>query len=173
MFVMEIWIISSKMKILLYLGYIFLEYALLTLKRLMVWVTFRTGNAARSVAEPYKKNLFLQSLSEEDHDDSGIPASDSKEGDSSHRRERDKDRIECLENGVNSWTDYSKVQYHPKTLYELKGSWADVNKFDDYGIGRDVIAEGSHAEEMNERLRFFIEECDHIQVVSSPAQTQL
>ncbi|OAY81458.1 Protein misato, partial [Ananas comosus] len=122
-----------------------------------------TGNAARSVAEPYKKNLFLQSLSEEDHDDSGIPASDSKEGDSSHRRERDKDRIECLENGVNSWTDYSKVQYHPKTLYELKGSWADVNKFDDYGIGRDVIAEGSHAEEMNERLRFFIEECDHIQ----------
>ncbi|KAL5999144.1 hypothetical protein ACLOJK_041846 [Asimina triloba] len=74
-----------------------------------------------------------------------------------------KDRVQCLENEVQYWTDFSKVHYHPRSLYELNGSWADVNQFNDYGIGREALSGSIHGEEMNERLRFFVEECDHFQ----------
>jgi hypothetical protein len=50
-------------------------------------------------------------------------------------------------------------------LYELYGSWTDFDKFDNYGTAKEVVSEWSQMEEMNERLRFFVEECDHIQVL--------
>lgn len=80
---------------------------------------------------------------------------------------QDKDVTEGLENGVHFWTDYSKVHFHPQSLYELNGVWADVQEFDNYGIGRDSFAWASQGEEISDRLRFFVEECDHIQVTTS------
>jgi hypothetical protein len=47
----------------------------------------------------------------------------------------------------------------------LYGSWTDFDKFDNYGTAKEVVSEWSQMEEMNERLRFFVEECDHIQVL--------
>lgn len=117
-----------------------------------------SGNVARSVSKPHGRNLFLQSLAEEEQN-----PSTSSGGNNSQKNVEDKDLVECLENGVNFWTDYSKVQYHPQSLYELHGSWTDFDKFDNYGTAREVVSEWSHIEEMNERLRFFVEECDHIQ----------
>jgi hypothetical protein len=54
------------------------------------------------------------------------------------------------------------------SLYELHGSWTDFDKFGTYGAGREVASEWSQMEEMNERLRFFVEECDHIHVSCFP-----
>lgn len=78
---------------------------------------------------------------------------------------QDKDLVRCLENDCQFWTDYSKVHYHPRSLYELNGSWIDGHDFDNYGIGRNVLSGSLELEEMNERLRFFVEECDRIQVL--------
>ncbi|KAI3960655.1 hypothetical protein MKX01_003829 [Papaver californicum] len=109
------------------------------------------GNVTREVSEPHKKNLFLQSLYEvEQKDDPG-------------NKVEDKDLVESLQEDVQFWTDFSKVHYHPKSLYEINGLSSDANQFDNYGIGRDVFSEGSRGDEMSERLRFFAEECDHIQ----------
>ena len=80
------------------------------------------------------------------------------------REYQDKDIVDSLENGVQFWTDYSKVHYHPQSLYELSGVWMDVEEFDNYVIGRDSFAWTSHGEEISDRLRFFVEECDHMQV---------
>lgn len=82
----------------------------------------------------------------------------------SQREIQDKDIVECLNNGVKFWTDFSKVHYHPQSLYELSGLWMDVQDFDNYEIGKDSFSESFQGEEMCERLRFFVEECDHIQV---------
>lgn len=120
-----------------------------------------TGNVARLVAEPHPKNLFLQSLYEEQH--GKLDVSEDDPGSSLTKPIQDIDRVECLENDVKFWTDFAKVQYHPQSLYELNNSWTDINKFDNYGIGKDVLSGGLLLEDMNERLRFFIEECDHIQ----------
>ncbi|CAD6269553.1 unnamed protein product [Miscanthus lutarioriparius] len=117
-----------------------------------------SGNVTKSVAKPHERNLFLQSLSEEEQN----PSSSNGRNNARENIE-DKDLIESLENGVNFWTDYSKVQYHPQSLCELYGSWTDFDKFDNYGTAKEVVSEWSQMEEMNERLRFFVEECDHIQ----------
>lgn len=79
---------------------------------------------------------------------------------------QDKDIVECLENDVHFWTDFSKSHYHPQSIYELNGLWTDVEDFNTYGMGKDVFSEGFRGEEMSERLRFFLEECDHVQVFS-------
>lgn len=109
--------------------------------------------------------MFLQSLVEE-----GQNPSTSNGASNSQKSVEDKDLIDCLENGVNFWTDYSKVQYHPQSLYELHGSWTDFDKFDNYGSAQEVVSDWSQIEEMNERLRFFVEECDHIQVLLFPSE---
>ncbi|KAF5736114.1 protein misato 1 isoform X1 [Tripterygium wilfordii] len=119
------------------------------------------GNFSTHTSEPHKKNIFLQSLDEEQDNFScsnGISNGDSH----SQRKIHDQEIVASLENDVQFWTDFSKVHYHPQSLYELSGLWTDAQEFDNYGIGRDVFS-GVPGEEINERLRFFAEECDHIQ----------
>ncbi|KAF7070718.1 hypothetical protein CFC21_076193 [Triticum aestivum] len=121
-------------------------------------VTTWSGNVTRSVEKQHGRNLFLQSLTEQEPN-----PSTSNGGNNSQKSVEDKDLVECLEKDVNFWTDYTKVQYHPQSLYEMYGSWTDFDKFDNFGTAREVVSEWSLMEEMNEKLRFFVEECDHIQ----------
>ncbi|KAI4327486.1 hypothetical protein L6164_019940 [Bauhinia variegata] len=121
----------------------------------MTW----TGKVSTQSSEPHKKNLFLQSLYEEEQKLN--TANEINNG--SQREYQDRELIESLENSVQFWTDYSKVHYHPQSLYELSGAWMDVEKFDNYGSGRDAFSWASYGEEISDRLRFFVEECDHIQ----------
>ncbi|KAL0412929.1 UNVERIFIED_CONTAM: protein misato1 [Sesamum radiatum] len=120
----------------------------------------RTGPVTTHTSQPLKKNLFLQSLYLEETEDVGTSRDcPSRNGDFCPEVQ-DKDIVECLENEVQYWTDFSKVHYHPQSLYELSGLWFDIKDFNNYGIGREAFSGGLHAEEINERLRFFVEECD-------------
>lgn len=103
--------------------------------------------------------MFLQSLDEEQ-------ISTKTKGDKIDYggEYQEKDMVECLENGVKFWTDYTKVHYHPQSMIELSGSWMDAVDFNNYGIGKEAFYCGHQGEEITERLRFFVEECDHIQV---------
>ncbi|XP_027907725.1 protein misato homolog 1 isoform X2 [Vigna unguiculata] len=120
-----------------------------------------TGRVSTQASEPLKRNLFLQRLYEEEEKPNinEIPGSNND----SQNEYEDKDVVECLENGVKFWTDYSKVHYHPRSLYELDGVWANIEEFNNYGIGRDSFTWAAQGEEISDRLRFFVEECDHIQ----------
>ncbi|KAG7544790.1 Tubulin/FtsZ GTPase domain superfamily [Arabidopsis suecica] len=111
------------------------------------------GDVDTQRSEPRKRNLFLQSLYEEEH----------IVGKEKAKEIEDKDIVGCLDEGVECWTDFSKSHYHPQSLYELNGLWMDSQDFNNYGIGKDVFSEASRGEEICDRLRFFVEECDHIQ----------
>lgn len=118
-------------------------------------ITTWTAGVSTHTAERHKKNLFLQSLYEEQDrtvDKSGPQG-----------EYQDKDIVESLGKGVKFWTDFSKVHYHPQSLYELSGLWMDAREFDNYGIGRDALSHGLQGEEISERLRVFVEECDRVQ----------
>ncbi|XP_021825076.1 protein misato homolog 1 isoform X2 [Prunus avium] len=121
------------------------------------------GNFSTHAAEPHKKNLFLQSLYGEEQENSLTFENGVTGGENPRTEIHDRDKVESLENGVQYWTDFSKVEYHPQSLYELSGLWVDPQKFDNYGIGRESLSGGLQVEEISERLRFFVEECDHIQ----------
>ncbi|CAH9087454.1 unnamed protein product [Cuscuta europaea] len=120
------------------------------------------GKVTTEASEPLKKNLFLQSLYMEEKKTEMENCHDGKES-ASHNEIQDTDIVECLENGVQYWTDFSKSHYHHQSLYEVSGLWMDAQEFDNYGIGRDIFHTHQRGDEINERLRFFIEECDHIQ----------
>uniref|UniRef100_A0A2P2LQU8 Carboxypeptidase n=1 Tax=Rhizophora mucronata TaxID=61149 RepID=A0A2P2LQU8_RHIMU len=125
--------------------------------------TCRIGNTSTNVSEPIKKNLFLQSLHKAEQENLRCPKDIEKGNSDTGEQILDKDIVESLENSVWYWTDFSKVHYHPQSLYELSGLWMDTREFDSYGMGRDIFAESLRGEEIIERLRFFVEECDHIQ----------
>ncbi|XP_022775213.1 protein misato homolog 1 isoform X1 [Durio zibethinus] len=120
------------------------------------------GNISTHESEPQKKNLFLQSLYQEEQN---VPLIDGINGGTkdSQNEIQDADIVNCLDKGVQFWTDFSKVHYHPQSLYEVNGLWLDAQAFDNYGIGRDVFTENLRGEEICNRLRFFVEECDRIQ----------
>ncbi|CAN6487029.1 unnamed protein product [Victoria cruziana] len=117
------------------------------------------------VSEPHKKNLFLQSLEEEEEDMLTNSESNSKlkNGKEDIQRRRDQDCVECLQKSVQFWTDFAKVHYHPRSLYELTGLWSNKEEFNNFGNGREVFSRSLHGEEISERLRFFVEECDYMQ----------
>ncbi|GLT66210.1 hypothetical protein SLA2020_385900 [Shorea laevis] len=115
-----------------------------------------TGNVSTHASEPRKKNLFLQSLYQEENSINGGK-------DDSLNEIPQKDIVDCLDKDVHFWTDFSKVHFHPQSLYELNGLWMDIQEFDNYGIGKDVFSENLRGEEICDRLRFFVEECDRIQ----------
>lgn len=118
-------------------------------------ITTWTAGVSTHTAERHKKNLFLQSLYEEQ--DRAVDKSGPQ------GEYQDKDIVESLGKGVKFWTDFSKVHYHPQSLYELSGLWMDAREFDNYGIGRDALSHGLQGEEISERLRVFVEECDRVQ----------
>lgn len=122
-----------------------------------------TGNVSTCTSEPLKKNLFLQSLYEEELENSRLSKGISNGKNDNPREIQNQDIVDCLESDVQYWTDFSKVHFHPQSLYELNGLWMDNVEFDNYGIGRDIFSRGLQGEEISERLRFFVEECDHIQ----------
>lgn len=119
-----------------------------------------TGPVTTQTSQPLQKNLFLQSLDWDDHTNVDSSRAYDNAKNELHCEVQDKDIVECLENEVQHWTDFSKVHYHPQSLYELSGLWTDDKYFNNYGIGREAFSGGLHAEEVNERLRFFLEECD-------------
>ncbi|KAL4376876.1 hypothetical protein GQ457_02G023830 [Hibiscus cannabinus] len=124
----------------------------------------RAGNVSSHASEPRKKNLFLQSLYQEEQ---GAPLMNGINGGAkdSQNEIQDTDMVSFLDTGVQFWTDLSKVHYHPQSLYEVNGLWMDAQEFDNYGMGQDVFMENLRGEEICDRLRFFIEECDHVQEV--------
>ncbi|WCJ31074.1 hypothetical protein M5689_012589 [Euphorbia peplus] len=125
-------------------------------------ITTWTGKVSSYPSEPHKKNLFLQRLHEEEL--KNLTLNEKKKMDSTTEGKiQDKDIVESLENDVQYWTDFSKVHYHPQSLYEVCGLWMDTEEFDNYGAGKDIFSTNLRGEEMSERLRFFVEDCDHIQ----------
>ncbi|KAK6923006.1 DML1/Misato, tubulin domain [Dillenia turbinata] len=115
-----------------------------------------TGNVSTHVSAPHKKNF----LHDQEEQKSGIVNGGKGEP---CGEIQDRDIVNSLEDGVQYWTDFSKVHFHAQSLYELSGLWVDGQEFDNYGIGRDAFSGCVRGEDMNERLRFFVEECDHIQ----------
>lgn len=85
----------------------------------------------------------------------------------------DSEKALALEETVSYWTDFLKVQLHPKSTVELKSSFFENDApnyvgFRTYGDGIGLLEGGFAMEEAEERIRFFTEEADHLQVKSSP-----
>lgn len=128
------------------------------------------GQVSKHIAEPILKNQFLQSLDDEEVQWKAQPQTQqdsiaeecANERDVLESRSEETNLVQSLEDSVQFWTDYSKVHFHPLSLYELEGVWHGTTPFDDFGYGKGLLT-GSMKEETDNRLRFFVEESDHLQ----------
>ncbi|KAI5062184.1 hypothetical protein GOP47_0022723 [Adiantum capillus-veneris] len=126
------------------------------------------GQVSKHVTEPHVKNEFLKSLEQEQvewvhqqkrKEQADFPAGSGKSDSICHAEHNIQ---KSLEESVQFWTDYSKVHFHPRSLYELEGVWHETTSLDDYGRGKGLL-NGHVKEDVLNRLRFFVEEADHMQ----------
>lgn len=61
-----------------------------------------------------------------------------------------------------------QVVLHPKSVYQVPGVWAGVAQLDGYHSGVDLLRGEEAREEVLDRVRFFAEDCDSLQVGRYP-----
>ncbi|KAJ3041671.1 Protein misato 1 [Rhizophlyctis rosea] len=76
------------------------------------------------------------------------------------------DKLPELDQTASVWSDFNKLYYHPKTMVEIRQyTHADEeNQFALFTQGQDLFADADFREDFEEeRLRYFVEECDSLQ----------
>ncbi|KAJ3292400.1 Protein misato 1 [Borealophlyctis nickersoniae] len=71
-----------------------------------------------------------------------------------------------LEASATTWSDFNKLYYHPKTMVEIRDyvHGDEENPFALFTQGRELFANPEFQDDfVDERLRFFAEECDSLQ----------
>jgi hypothetical protein len=128
----------------------------------------RSGQLVTHRQEPIEKSDFLKSLDEESEcgtsEDYPLQASVSGTAETHSEAARERNLVQSLDNSVQFWTDYLKSYLHPRSVYELPNTWHGVTDFENYASGQGFFKEQEQREEIENRLRFFVEECDHLQV---------
>ena len=137
---------------------------------------YRNGQTVTHRHEPIPKNDFLKSLDEESEGWSQPSVSGSgfqltNVADTTHsgnsvpsEETRESSFVQSLDDSVEYWTDYLKAHLHPRSVYELPNTFHGLTPFDNYSSGQGFFKEQEQLEEVENRLRFFVEECDHLQV---------
>jgi len=110
--------------------------------------------------EPHKKNEFRREMDNEVDDEDN-----EKDIDITMDKEDDTETLYNLEDQVFFWSDFLAARYHPKSVL-LCDSFQHLNTthpFDMWGLGRGAWKDSRGlGEELEDRLRFFAEECDNL-----------
>ncbi|XP_052561494.1 protein misato homolog 1 isoform X1 [Tympanuchus pallidicinctus] len=63
------------------------------------------------------------------------------------------------------WSDYLSVQLHPRSIYVLQqyNHDGDSGRLEAFGQGEKLLQDVGCVEELEDRLHFFVEECDYLQ----------
>lgn len=100
------------------------------------------------------------------------------------------DAITSLDRSVQTWSDYNRIYYHPRSMNQITTHHMDdtINPFDAYTVGRQSFSDYErvshdrdgypatliHAnfylqetESYEDNFRHFAEECDNLQVCES------
>ncbi|NWV06258.1 MSTO1 protein, partial [Ptilonorhynchus violaceus] len=66
---------------------------------------------------------------------------------------------------VRLWSDYLNVHLHPKSLYVIRQYLhdGDCGCLEAFGQGESLLQDPACLEELEDRLHFFVEECDYLQ----------
>ncbi|NXT20395.1 MSTO1 protein, partial [Syrrhaptes paradoxus] len=66
---------------------------------------------------------------------------------------------------VRLWSDYLSVHLHPKSIYVIRQYMHDgeCGCLEAFGQGESLLRDPSCVEELEDRLHFYAEECDHLQ----------
>lgn len=72
-------------------------------------------------------------------------------------------KIYELDRRVNVWSDFLRLHLHPNSLLTLPGIFHNDSSFQSYPAGHTLWGNKALKESFEERLHFFVEECDSLQ----------
>lgn len=119
------------------------------------------------------KNEFLRDLEEYDVGFGGVEKhteereSDTDESVSEKKKDTEvtQTKIYHLDDSVSVWSDYLRLHLHPKSVHLLEEYQHnnDLQRFDMYGYGKQIMSSERERDELEDRVHYFLEECDHLQ----------
>ncbi|XP_030043056.1 protein misato homolog 1 [Microcaecilia unicolor] len=70
-----------------------------------------------------------------------------------------------LEGSVQVWSDYLRTHLHPKTVCVVRqySHEGEADRLDAFGQGERLLSEPAYLQDLEDRLHFYIEECDYLQ----------
>ncbi|MGH0181461.1 UNVERIFIED_CONTAM: hypothetical protein FKN15_006887 [Acipenser sinensis] len=134
-------------------------------------LVFREGEVMTHEEEPAVKNVFLQDLERLDQGEvlaegefSQQQREQCREGSVNASVERTQ-KLFSLEGSVRVWSDFLRIHLHPRSIsvihqYNHDG---ETNRMEAFGQGEALLREPLFLEELEDRLHFFVEECDYLQ----------
>lgn len=128
------------------------------------------GSLVMHQESPPEKNSFLEDLDQLDGDilaeaDFSRPlCSGALSLDSVNSRLASVQQRYQLEGGVKVWSDFLRIHLHPRTIsvihqYNHDG---EAHRLEAFGQG-DALLQGALLDELEDKLHFFVEECDYLQ----------
>ncbi|KAM9114562.1 protein misato homolog 1 isoform 1-T1 [Pangshura tecta] len=129
------------------------------------------GNLMTHQEDPPAKNLFLQDLSK-------LEGGMSSDGDFSPRAlplSKDVSQLPTqlhvsqkghqLEGSVRVWSDYLRVHLHPRSIFMIHqyNDDGESSQLEAFGQGESLLHDPTYLEELEDRLHFYVEECDYLQ----------
>lgn len=140
------------------------------------WVGDVTLHQAPSV----NKNKYLKDLDEEFENYSGedgnkVRKSEDDDTDEIERRQAHSNikledpvfgkKYYNLDNDVHVWSDYIHTALHPRSIFLLKDHQHNnpETPFNIFGLGQQVSQDREQWDEIEDRVRYFTEECDQLQ----------
>ena len=68
-----------------------------------------------------------------------------------------------LDTEIQSWSDYSRLHYHSRSMHSIPSTSLEGGAFDTFNAGLGFAQTSSWSDSvMDEKIRFFLEECDSI-----------
>ncbi|XP_034455308.1 protein misato homolog 1 isoform X2 [Hippoglossus hippoglossus] len=123
------------------------------------------GSLLMHKESPISKNPFLEDLDKLDGEilAKGFPAG-SLRVDTVNSRLAQVQKAYRLEGDVKVWSDFLRIHLHPRTIsvihqYNHDG---EAHRLEAFGQG-EALLQGPVLEELEDKLHFFIEECDYLQ----------
>ncbi|XP_072050730.1 protein misato homolog 1-like [Amphiura filiformis] len=138
------------------------------------------GDVTLHKGTPPHKNEFLADLDAQDEllytqasskeEDQSSQDTDTMEteenpADAAEKKEQKPKKMYYLDESVVVWSDYLYGHMHPKTVSVIRefSHDSDVEPFELYTQGKTLMQKPSMEDDLEDRLHFFAEECDHLQ----------
>ncbi|XP_070806988.1 LOW QUALITY PROTEIN: protein misato homolog 1 [Pituophis catenifer annectens] len=71
----------------------------------------------------------------------------------------------ALESPAPAWSDFLRTNLHPRTILTIHeyNREEESNRLEAFGQGEKLLQDGRYLEELEDRLHFYVEECDYLQ----------
>ncbi|XP_061461962.1 protein misato homolog 1 isoform X2 [Rhineura floridana] len=127
------------------------------------------GNLTMHQEDPSPVNPFLMNLDKPEgiRPFNGDFAPRTLPGDRPLRPERQDEapKMPRLESKMHVWSDFLRTHLHPRSILTIHqyNHEGDSSRLEAFGQGEKLLQDSTYLEELEDRLHFYVEECDYLQ----------